>query len=212
LSEIKAVVAEDYRHVIEIRDEDTREDLLPYSSSHLRYKNSSFRFRKSDLKDLGIPEGRRHVIARFTDRYVVDGEEITTSWREIVFHRHGYHWEEAFGNNSRQDITFIRISVCCDCGSFAFDGHGHTSLVEKFPNWPQVREIDRKLAFWQLEFENLGCYSERHGDINWDDFNGWGLSLAEHLKVILGERAIVAYQKPAEDPGWYLHHLIFLQM
>ena len=211
MSEIKAVVAQDYRQVIEIRDGDTREDLLPYSSSHPKYKNGSFRFSKSDLKEMGILEGRRRVIARFTDRYVVDGEEITTSWREIVFHRHGYYWEEAFGDNSRQDITFIEISVCCDCGSFAFDGHGHTCLVEKFPNWPQVREIDRKLAFWQLQFENLGCYSERQGAINWDDFNGRGLLLAEHLKVILGERAIVAYQKPAEDTGWYLHHLIFLQ-
>jgi len=211
LSEIKAVVAEDYRNVIEIRDGDTREDLLPYSSSHPKYKNSSFRFRKSDLKELGIPEGRRHVIVRFTDRYVVDGEEITTCWTEKVFRRHGFYWEETPGDNSRKDITFIEISVCCDCGSFASDGHGHTSLVEKFPKWPQVREIAQKLAFWQLEFENLGCYSEREGDINWDDFNGRGLSLAEHLKVILGERAIVAYQKPAEDPGWYLHHLIFLQ-
>ena len=212
MSEINSVVAEDYRHVIEIRDGDTREDLLPYSSSHPKYKNSSFRFCKSDLKEMGILEGRRHVIARFTDRYVVDGEEITTSWRETIFRRHGYHWEETPGDNSRQDITFIQISVCCDCGSFAFDGHGHTSLVEKFPNWPQVREIDRKLAFWQLEFENLGCYSEGQGAINWDDFNGRGLSLAEHLKVILGERAIVAYQKPAEDPGWCCHHLIFLRM
>ena len=211
MSEINAVVAEDYRHVIEIRDGDTREDLFPYSSPHPKYKNSSFRFRKSDLKDLGILEGRRHVIARFTDRYVVDGEEITTSWREIVFHRHGYYWEETPGDNSRQDITFVQISVCCDCGSFAFDGHGDTRLVEKFPNCPQVREIAQKLALWELEFENLGCYSERQGDIKWDDFNGRGLSLAEHLKVILGERAIVAYQKPAEDPGWYLHHLIFLQ-
>ncbi|MDC0189770.1 hypothetical protein OAJ77_00890 [Rhodospirillales bacterium] len=212
MSEINAVVAKDYRHVIQIRDGDTREDLLPYSFSHPKYKNSSFRFRKSDLKEMGILEGRRHVIARFTDRYVVDGEEITTSWREIVFRRHGYHWEEAFGDNSRQDITFIQISVCCDCGSFAIDGHSHTSLVEKFPNWPQVREIAQKLAFWQLEFENLGCYSEREGDINWDDFNGRGLSLAKHLKVILGARAIVAYQKPAEDPGWYHNHLIFLRM
>ena len=215
MSEIKAVVAEDYRHVIEIRDGDTREDLFPYSSSHPKYKNGLSPLHKSDkqvLKDLGILEGRRHVIARFTDRYVVDGEEITTCWTEKVFRRHGFYWEETPGDNSRQDITFIQISVCCDCGSFAFDGHGDTSLVEKFPNWPQVREIDRKLAFWQLQFENLGCYSERQGDINWDDFNGRGLSLAEHLKVILGERAIVAYQKPAEDPGWYLHHLIFLRM
>ena len=113
MSEIKAVVAEDYRHVIEIRDGDTREDLHPNYSSHPGYKNSSFRFRKSDLKEMGILEGRSHVIARFTDRYVVDGEEITTSWRETIFRRHGYHWEEAFGDNSRQDITFIQISVCC---------------------------------------------------------------------------------------------------
>ena len=160
---------------------------------------------------MGIFEGRRHVIARFTDRYVVDGEEITTSWIEKIFHRHSYHWEETFGDNSRQDITFIEISACY-CGSFAFDGHGHTSLAWKFPSWPQVREIDRKLAFWQLEFENLGCYSGKEDDINWDDFNERGLSLAKHLKVILGGKAIVAYQKPAEDPGWYLHHLIFLRM
>jgi hypothetical protein len=212
LSEINAVVAQDYRHAIKIWDGNTREDLFPYFSSHPKYKNSSFRFRKSDLKELGILEGRRHVIARSTDLYVVDGEEITTCWRDKVFHRHGYYWEEAFGDNSRQDITFIQISVCCDCGSFAFDGHGDTRLVEKFPNWPQVREIAQKLAFWQLQFENLGCYSERQDDINFDDFNGRGLSLAKHLKVILGERAIVAYQKPAEDPSPYLHHLIFLQM
>ena len=109
MSEIKAVVAEDYRHVIEIRDGDTREDLFPYSSSHPKYKNGLSPLHKSDkqvLKELGILEGRRHVIARFTDRYVVDGEEITTSSREIVFHRHGYHWEEALGDSLEQYSVF----------------------------------------------------------------------------------------------------------
>lgn len=65
----------------------------------------------------------------------------------------------------------------------------------------------RKFADWAIEFERMPFYLMENNDaIDWDwaAYHARGLQLSRWLKEEVGDAYRVVYQKPCEDPGFWL--------
>ena len=147
-------------------------------------------------------------------------EETAVHWsdgRSIV-------WRESFGKwIGTAEQGFIswceidepvptRIKICASLdGVCATNQYGEALfLADDFPEVSGVRELEQEMVAWAWTYDQAFSWAfdhtpRRSGDwlgrvpLNWRRFNAEGLELACRLKALLGDRAVVAYEKASYD-------------
>ncbi|MDA8124829.1 MAG: hypothetical protein M0009_06560 [Deltaproteobacteria bacterium] len=84
------------------------------------------------------------------------------------------------------------------------DSRGVGPNIASYECWPNddflshvTQEVKEDFDDWVLQFEHYADLPQ----FNWGSFHKRGLVLARRLKAQLGDRAIIRYVKPMEDPN-----------
>ena len=146
---------------------------------------------------------------------------------EIVLH-HGdgrsIFWRESFGEwVGSADHGFInwreidepvptRIRVCGQLDGFgATDQYGAALvLAEDFPDVPGIHGLEQEIVAWSWAYDQAFCRAFDNTPptggnwlgkvpLNWRSFNAEGLELARRLKLLLGDRVVISYEKASHD-------------
>ncbi|MBA4418538.1 MAG: hypothetical protein C0392_11620 [Syntrophus sp. (in: bacteria)] len=92
-----------------------------------------------------------------------------------------------------------------------YDKYVGGSMVDETGFYCDKLSISKEL---QEDFEDWAIRFELYADFrrfNWERFHERGLILAKRLKKEIGDRAILRYMKPSEDPNWKADEMTFIE-
>ncbi len=73
--------------------------------------------------------------------------------------------------------------------------------------FPVSKELQEDFADWAIQFELYADFRR----FNWEHFHERGLVLARRLKKEVGNKAIVRYEKPCEDPNFRTEEISIIE-
>jgi hypothetical protein len=116
--------------------------------------------------------------------------------------------EDSKNNGIKRDFKAIKIMADYGIDAYAWavadpdrsmGGGSCGSLVDYFPELPEVKDADKALADWWLKFA-CGCNDSCDPTFPFEDFHDEGVALAERLAKVIKHTGIrVFYDRPWED-------------
>ena len=138
------------------------------------------------VKSLELPHGEVVAVQSWQGSLRGDGESAFIDWQE------------------GPGLKPPRFSVSADLDGFYLWGeHGEgLSLEDEVLNTPAAMALAKALHAWAWFYDQAcaACKSVKADmRMDWDQFNQTGMALAEMVKALLGESAVVFYEKAAWD-------------
>ncbi len=107
-------------------------------------------------------------------------------------------WQEGHGLSPPRIVIWADLDAFCVWGE-----HGEgISLSAEFPDVPGIEALDHALQVWAWPYDQayVACQGvQAEMNMDWDLLNAKGLALAHQLKSLVGERAVVFFEKAPFD-------------
>lgn len=143
--------------------------------------------------------------------HCADGRSIV--WRESIGEWIGTAGEGFINWREIDEPVPTRIKIRGNLDGFgAINQYGEALvLADDFADVPEIHGLEQEIVAWSMAYDTAFCRAVDHTrretggnwlgrvPLNWRQFNAEGLELAFRLKALLGDRAVIAYEKASYD-------------